>query len=144
MEEEQVLAREVIDSNSETQMQQYAENSNLAPYNFTGDTPDGLETWMAPNMLFKSNLVVDKEIEQYLSPIIGSLCTIQKESTLSQDDYEVPSFLEADMSKPVFPFTLQKLSRGIHIGRVFRWKSPNSFSGNFTTHISEGRMNFNL
>ena len=130
MEEEAMLAREVLQSNSEVQIQQYSQNSSLVAFTPAVNNPEGLETWTAPNLLFMSNLVVDEEIEQHLSPIMGSLCTIQKESILGRDKYDVPPVLEADMSKPVFPFARRKASKAVHAGRVFRWKSPTSFSGN--------------
>ena len=129
MEEEAVLARQILQSNSEVQIQQYSQNSSLVAFTPVVDNSEGLETWTAPNLLFQSNLVVDKEIEQHLSPIMGSLCTIQKESILGRDEYDVPPIFEADMSKPVFPFARRKASKAVHAGRVFRWKSPTSFSG---------------
>ena len=132
LEEEEVLAREVIESNSFLEMRQYSENSGLVTDIVSEDSPEDLETWMAPNLLFKSNLVSDKEVEQYLNPIMGSLCTIQKESTITQGGNGVHPRFETDMFKRVFPFARQKGTKAIHIVRSFQWESPNSFSGKTT------------
>ncbi len=129
MEDEEAIAREVIESNSPVQMREYAARETLRPYHPEENTADGCDNWMAPNLIVKSNLVVNSEIEQYLSPMIGSLCTIRQDSFGSRDGDGPALRLDTDSTKPVFPFGRKEGTRVLEIGETTAWRSRNTFSG---------------